>query len=172
MSARKDARKEFAKEQELERLRAKKESQQAFLASLTPEELAARKKSGNKKMLIGAAIVAAIIIAIAIGGGSKSSTDTSTSTTTTTTATDAADAGASLGCDHFRNITSDAAKGLLTDAELRDKLKQVYSDAEVSSNSGISSGATEMLSAITSGDTTAFTTAINDFSAACTAVGH
>ena len=175
MSAKSDARKEFAKEQEIEKLREKKAAQTSFLASLSPEELAARKKSGNKKLLIGAGIVVAIIIAIAASSGSNndtSSPSTSTTTTATTTPVDPADAGAQLGCDHFRNVMGDASKGLLTDAELRTKIKEVYSDAYISASPDIATTATAMLAADTAGDVGAFTTALKAFGAACSALGH
>ena len=79
---------------------------------------------------------------------------------------------AKSSCEHFRNVASDATKGLLTDAELRVKLKEVYGDAQYATSDGIASGAQEMLSAITSGDSAALSAAITAFDLACKAAGH
>lgn len=81
------------------------------------------------------------------------------------------DASAQLACTHFRNIVDDASAGILTDAEIRDKLKEVYDKAYVSSTRGIADGARELLAGITTGTTSDFETALDSFSSACTRVG-
>jgi len=93
------------------------------------------------------------------------------SSTPATTSPTIADDGASLACSHFRNVMGDASKGLLTDAELRTKIQEVYDSAHVSANPGIASDAQAMLAAATANDGTAFTNAIAAFSDACVAVG-
>lgn len=82
-----------------------------------------------------------------------------------------ADASAELGCTHFRNIMGDVSAGILTDAELRTKIKEVYDTAYVSENAGVPDGARAMLAAITAEDSTAFLAAATAFDGACRAVG-
>jgi len=83
-----------------------------------------------------------------------------------------ADASAELGCAHFRNVMGDISKGILTDAEIRTKIQQVYDTARVSENPGIAPDAQAMLAAATANDGTAFASAAADFAKACTAVGN
>jgi ABC-type Fe3+-hydroxamate transport system substrate-binding protein len=94
------------------------------------------------------------------------------SDTPTATSSTEADAGAGLACTHFRNVMGDAAKGLLTDAELRTKIQEVYDSAHVSASPGVASGAQSMLAAVTAGDPTAFTAASTAFDTTCKAVGN
>jgi hypothetical protein len=82
-----------------------------------------------------------------------------------------ADGSAQLACVHFRNVINDALKGILTDDELRAKIKQVYDTASVSENTGIPDGAQALLAAATSGDADAFNAAAIALDSACTAVG-
>ena len=82
-----------------------------------------------------------------------------------------ADASAELGCGHFRNIMGDVSAGILTDAELRTKIKEVYDTAYVSENAGIPDAARAMLAAITADDSNAFVAAVTAFDGACRAVG-
>ena len=127
-----------------------------------------KKKMGlGKKILIG--FVGAFVLLIAISAmGPK----IQPSPAAQATASPTADAGAQLSCDHFRNVASDISKGLLTDAEMRTKIKEVYNDAWISTSPNIASSATAMLSADTAGDATALKTAFSDFGAACAAIGH
>lgn len=83
-----------------------------------------------------------------------------------------ADAGAQLACEHFRNVVKDASAGILTPAEERTKIQEVYDSAKVSSNVGIADNAQAMLAAITSGDGSTFGSAGDTFLSACTAVGQ
>jgi hypothetical protein len=55
-------------------------------------------------------------------------------------------------CDHFLNVRSDFANGLLTEAELRTKLREVNSRAEVASDDAVKLAGRNMLAAITAGD--------------------
>jgi hypothetical protein len=82
-------------------------------------------------------------------------------------AQDKGDASAQLACTHFHNIRGDVQAGILTDAELRKKLKEVYNDAWVSETPGVAPAATAMLRAITQGDETEFPSAVANFIAAC-----
>ena len=76
---------------------------------------------------------------------------------------------AGLACDHFRNASGDAAAGLLTDSELRDKMKEVYDDS-FGAGDAIHSAAQELLAEITSGNLS--DTAIYALGDACEAKGH
>jgi energy-converting hydrogenase Eha subunit E len=174
MNAKREAQRQFAKEQELEKLRQAKEikeqAQIAKLDAMTPEEQTVYTKKHSRKKLILAAAAALIIIgAIGAAAGGNKTTPSAASAATATTPT--ADAGAQLGCDHFRNVMSDVAAGLLTDSELRTKIKQVYESAYVSTNTGIAPAATVMLAAVTAGDTNGLNSAIKDFGTACTDLG-
>ena len=48
-----------------------------------------------------------------------------------------ADAPAQLACGHFANVMGDFSKGILTSAEMRTKIQEVYDNASVSANKGI-----------------------------------
>lgn len=109
--------------------------------------------------------LAAVTIAAALAlAGCSSDTPTATASTV-------ADDAANLACTHFRNIMSDISKGLLTDAEIRTKIQQVYDTAQVSTKPGIAPDAQAMLAAATANDGTAFTNAAAAFSDACTKLG-
>jgi len=81
-----------------------------------------------------------------------------------------ADAPAQLACGHFVNVMGDFSKGILTTAEMRTKIQEVYSNASISTNKGIPDGATAMLAAVTADDGTAFLTAAGAFMTACNAL--
>jgi hypothetical protein len=139
----------------------------------------------KKRFILPAVGVALIIIASTAGGGSKDATPTASAAAAPTTAAPApavkaavakpakpvADAGAQLSCVHFSNVMGDFSKGLLTSAEMRVKLQEVYDSAKVSQNVGIPEGATAMLRDSTADDGTTFLTDSLAFSAACAALG-
>jgi hypothetical protein len=77
------------------------------------------------------------------------------------------DAGAKLACTHFRNVAGDVSAGILTLPEVRDKLREVYDTARVSSAPGIATGAQEMLAAITAGDLDDLARDVRAFAGAC-----
>jgi hypothetical protein len=174
MNAKREAQRQFAKEQELEKLRQAKEIKEqaraANLDAMAPEEQTVYTKKQSRKKLILAAVAALIIIS-AIGATASGNKTTPSAASAAITTTPVADAPAQMGCDHFRNVMSDVAAGLLTDSELRTKIKEVYDSAYVSTNTGIAPAATAMLAAITAGDSNALTTAIKDFGTACTDLG-
>jgi hypothetical protein len=62
------------------------------------------------------------------------------------------DASARVACEHFRNVAGDVAAGILTDEELRAKVKEVYSAASVTKEPGMADAARQLLSAATEGD--------------------
>lgn len=80
-------------------------------------------------------------------------------------------AGGKSACTHFRNVVSDGAAGLLTDAELREKLKEVNSSAS-SAELSIRRAGTNMLSAVTRGDTDGYVAAGTQMLAACIEHGY
>ena len=75
MSAASEARKQFAKEQELEKLRAKKAAQDANMAALSPEQRASIQKRSKKFSIgcMGVVVIFIAIIVIAVIGGSHNS---------------------------------------------------------------------------------------------------
>lgn len=77
----------------------------------------------------------------------------------------------SLACDHFRNVASDGAQGLMTDEEMREKLKEVY-DNSIIATADVRDAAREMLASSTSGDMTGLRRAAKDMDRACTASGN
>jgi hypothetical protein len=61
------------------------------------------------------------------------------------------DASARLACGHFYNVLGDVRDGVLTDFELREKLREIHDTARVSETPGIASSAQAMLAAATTG---------------------
>jgi hypothetical protein len=80
------------------------------------------------------------------------------------------DASAQLACDKFYQVSSDADAGILTNAELRDGLQEVYDDARYSEIPEIRNSAQRMLAAITAGDFHGLERAVGDMDAACSQV--
>jgi hypothetical protein len=78
------------------------------------------------------------------------------------------DASAQLACRDFYDVAGEA--DLITDAELRDRLQDIWNTAEVSETPGIAEAARAMLAAATSGDVDALEVAVDDMSAACSDV--
>lgn len=74
-----------------------------------------------------------------------------------------------LACSHFRSVAYDASEGLLTDAELREKLKEVYDDSIIASPR-VQKAAQRMLREATAGNLSAG--AISAMGAACEAEGE
>lgn len=80
------------------------------------------------------------------------------------------DAAARAACRHWSNVASDATRGLLTDAELREKIREVYDSGRVSDDSGIALGSERLLASVTSGTVADFAAAADAFGAACSSV--
>lgn len=73
-----------------------------------------------------------------------------------------------LACTHFRNIANDAQ--LMTNAEIRAKMQEVHDDASIATPQ-VQAASRDALTAITSGTTAEFESAITRLSAACSAAG-
>lgn len=71
-------------------------------------------------------------------------------------------------CEHFGNVAQDVREGKLTAPELREKLKQVDTDARAAPDD-VKAAATAMLSAITRGDAVGLVAAGAQMDAACKA---
>ena len=69
--------------------------------------------------------------------------------------TGSAYAGGSSGCAEFRRVSADAASGIITDVELREKMKKVQSRTSTA-EPAINVAATAMLAGLTAGDNDAF----------------
>lgn len=77
----------------------------------------------------------------------------------------------SLACDHFRNIAGDVTEGVLTDEELREKLKEVDDNAVIATPE-VRGAARAVLRAITQGAGEGLSQAVEDMDEACSAAGH
>ena len=175
MSAKSEAAKEFAKEQELVKLRAAKEAtaqakldrKEAYDAKLAamdePERAKFLKRRKISKITVGLMAFGILVAVITFGGGSKSSP---------TSSAPSADFGAQLSCQDFHSLLSDIKAGIVADSELRGKFKGIYSEAQGSSNMEIISDAQAMLAADTSNDSAAMATASGAFLTACATVGQ
>jgi hypothetical protein len=75
-----------------------------------------------------------------------------------------------LACEHWRNVMRDVRDGVLTDAELRAKLKEVDGSTAIATVQ-VQEAARRMLAAVTQGDAEAFAAAVSEMDAACTASG-
>lgn len=73
-----------------------------------------------------------------------------------------------LACTHFRNIAGDAE--LMTDTEIRSKMKEVHDDASIATPQ-VQSASRDALAAITSGNTENFRAAIQRLDSACDSAG-
>lgn len=127
---------------------------------------------------------ALVAVALMACGGSAASqvptTVASTTTTTVMTATTASaptsstlagTAGASLACDHFRNVMDDFGAGLYTTAELRAKLQEVEGNTSIGT-AEMQAAARTMLAAVTQDDAEAFVAAVGEMHQACLATGN
>lgn len=120
----------------------------------------------------GGILLVLVLAANLFGGNDESSdTDSRTPASERTDSEPEVDASTRVSCEHFRNIMSDVAQGVLNDAELRDKLKEVNDSASVSERDDIRAGAVAMLRAITTGTTEEFLTAAGEFDSACDRAG-
>jgi hypothetical protein len=79
------------------------------------------------------------------------------------------DPSAQLACRHFRNVIGDAT--VLTDDELRGKIKEVHDTGRVSEEPGVAEHSRAMLEAATAGDGEAFMVAAGDMSESCADAG-
>jgi hypothetical protein len=117
-------------------------------------------------------LVAPLLLA-GCGGGDQGVESATTAEPTTKASKEPerpkADASATFACRHFRNVISDA--DVLTDAELREKIKEVEKDANVSQNDGIPEHGRGMLAAITANDVEAFGAEAAAFAQACADLG-
>lgn len=114
------------------------------------------------------AVVLAVITAGCSSSGDGSAQPTSSPVAPSSSSNDV-DASLRLACSHFYNVASDVTVGILTEAEVREKLREVYDDAKVSDVAGVRSAAQAMLVAITSGDGDAFGAAVRAMDKNCRA---
>lgn len=86
-------------------------------------------------------------------------------------ATPESDAESGLACTHFHNVMSDVLKGILTDSELRGKIKEIYDESGIAT-APIQDAATDLLAAATSSNSDAFLSAVGKMDGACSATGN
>jgi hypothetical protein len=93
--------------------------------------------------------------------------DTGSSSSGSQVAASRADSAAQVACRHWRNVSRDAAAGILTEDELREKLKEVNSSAWVSEEPGVAEHAEGLLAAVTQRDSDAVSQHADGLSQAC-----
>lgn len=77
---------------------------------------------------------------------------------------------AHLACDHFRNVSSDISKGVLTTQQIHDKAQEIYDDSAIAP-AGVQSAAQQLLASTVADDGAAFLAAISAMDSACSAAG-
>lgn len=95
------------------------------------------KGAGVKRVLVLRLPLAIVLVLVLAGCGSSDGSGT--------------DAGAEAACRQFGNVAHDADAGILTDTELRQKLKEVYDNASVSNDGELRHAAERMLADVTPG---------------------
>lgn len=78
--------------------------------------------------------------------------------------------GSRLACEHFRNVARDAADGIYTNEELRQKLREVDGNAIIGTRE-VQAAARAMLAAATQGDLSALGDAVSEMDQACRDAG-
>jgi hypothetical protein len=81
------------------------------------------------------------------------------------------DASAKVSCEHFRNVMGDVGAGILNDAELREKVKEIERSASVSEQPGLPEAGRAMLREITTGTGEGFVVAAKMFDQSCDEAG-
>ena len=89
----------------------------------------------------------------------------------TTTATRSGSGRTYVACQHYRNVIGDWLKGILTHAELRRKVEEVYNDGTLADEPEIVQAATDLLASATAGDAFAFEGAVIQMDTACDRYG-
>ncbi|CAB5238961.1 unannotated protein [freshwater metagenome] len=74
----------------------------------------------------------------------------------------------SKACSAFQKTLKELDAGILTDTELREKIKDVYSDAQLSDEPVLTQSVTTLLAAVTMSDVDGFNLAVEDVSSVCT----
>jgi hypothetical protein len=111
------------------------------------------------------------------GGGSESQSESgggSESQSESGSGSSKGDDSAFLACRSFRDLASQVSDGVLTEREVRDKLREVYDDARISETTGIAQSAKKMLRVITEQGYEApeLAAAVRSMSRACTKAGE
>lgn len=123
-----------------------------------------------RQSIVLVTVILAVIAAGCSSSGGGSNRPASSPVTASSSSSDG-DASSRLACSHFFNVAGDASAGLLTETELREKLKEVNDNAKVSDVAGVRNAARAMLAAATSGNADAFTDAVTSMGNACRSAG-
>lgn len=118
----------------------------------------------------GGLVVMVLAVLLAGCADSSSGTDSRGSEESESEQSESDDYESSLACDHFRNVARDIADGVLTDAEAREKLKEVHENAIIATPA-VRSAARGMLAAMTAGDYEALAEEVANMDQACTDAG-
>jgi hypothetical protein len=115
------------------------------------------------------AVVAASML-VACGGDPQTPARSATSSTESTSSGSGTHDDSQLACRRFRNVMGDVADGVLTDAEIRDQLKEVDDNAVIATEE-IQRAARSLLAAATTGTVDQFVDAASVMSDACRSAG-
>jgi hypothetical protein len=115
------------------------------MKDLFKETIMERVRARLNKKTIAIAILAIVVVLFLIPNPAYSQESSKKKFEEDIVATDA--------CTHFKNVYRDTADGVLTDAELREKIKEVNDTASASEVPKIRTAARELLSAVTIGTT-------------------
>lgn len=77
------------------------------------------------------------------------------------------DTSARAACRHMANVVDDAAAGILTDAEIRSKLREVYDSARFADDREVADLAEDALAAATARDPDRMGVAVREMAGAC-----
>lgn len=82
------------------------------------------------------------------------------------------DASARVACRNWESLVRDAARGVMTDAEIRAELQEIESSARVSENETVRLQSERALAALTQGDTEGFDLAAERLTNACARIDY
>ncbi len=122
-----------------------------------PAQTGRWRKLSPRSQLLWILVVSAVVIVVLVAMAQTDEEETG-------------DQHSRLACSHFRNVAGDVARGVLTDAELRGKLKQVDANASIATPQ-VQRAASAMLAAMTTGTSTELVSSFREMDTACEAAG-
>lgn len=140
---------------------------------IMPPGAPADRGSKTPGWLVVAAVVLVVLLAITAGGSSEPPpVERAPTATETEDDEDRGDLSAQWACQHFRNVARDMTDGMLTEFELRQKLREVMAEARGSDDRRFGARAEDMVAGLTSGDEGRFDQGLRGFDRACDSIGQ
>lgn len=118
-----------------------------------------------------AVIVFLLVVMAECGGSSPERDEPAPQRTREASPEPTVDASTKAACRHFRNVADDAQRGLLTDAELREKLREVLRVARIADGPGVERHAEGLFAAVTQRDEEAMKQHTEGLDKACREAG-